>query len=116
MGGNASMMKLPRIRPMRLRLVKEPFDHPDYLFELKHDGFRTLVYLEHGECRLVSRNLKQLRFDSLKKALAKLKVKSAIIDGEIICVDSQGVSQFNQLLFRRSEPVLLFLTSSTRRL
>jgi hypothetical protein len=29
---------------MRLRLVKKPFDHPDYLFELKHDGFRTLVY------------------------------------------------------------------------
>lgn len=26
---------LPRIRPMRLRLVKEPFDHPDYIFELK---------------------------------------------------------------------------------
>ena len=24
---------------MRLRLVREPFDHPDYIFELKHDGF-----------------------------------------------------------------------------
>ena len=27
---------------MRLRLVREPFDHPDYIFELKHDGFRAL--------------------------------------------------------------------------
>ena len=36
---------LPKIRPMRLRQVKEPFDHPDYIFELKHDGFRALVYL-----------------------------------------------------------------------
>jgi hypothetical protein len=29
---------LPRVRPMRLRLVKKPFDDPDYAFELKHDG------------------------------------------------------------------------------
>jgi len=42
---------------MRLRLAKEPFDNPDFIFELKHDGFRTLAYVENGECRLVSRNL-----------------------------------------------------------
>ena len=47
---------------MRLRLVKEPFDNPDYIFELKHDGFRALAYIDAGECRLVSRNLKSLRF------------------------------------------------------
>ena len=35
---------LPRIRPMRLRLVKEPFDNPDYIFELKQDGFRATAY------------------------------------------------------------------------
>jgi bifunctional non-homologous end joining protein LigD len=45
---------------MRLRLVKEPFDNSDYIFELKHDGFRALAYLDAGECRLVSRNLKSL--------------------------------------------------------
>jgi hypothetical protein len=33
---------------MRLRLVREPFDHPDYIFELKHDGFRAIAYLQHG--------------------------------------------------------------------
>ena len=56
---------LPRIRPMRLRLVKEPLDHPDYLYELKHDGFRAVVYIEDGECKLVSRNMKLLRFARL---------------------------------------------------
>jgi ATP-dependent DNA ligase len=35
---------------MRLRLVKEPFDHPDYIFELKHDGFRAIVFIDNGEC------------------------------------------------------------------
>ena len=73
---------LPRIHPMRLRLVREPFDHPDYIFELKHDGFRAIAYLQHGECRLVSRNQRNLGFASLKKALAGLPVQTAILDGE----------------------------------
>jgi bifunctional non-homologous end joining protein LigD len=94
---------------MRLRLVKEPFDNPDYIFELKHDGFRAVVYLQNGECKLISRNLKNLRFESLKLALAKLAVKNAIIDGEICCLDERGVSQFNQLLNRKAEPVLYAL-------
>jgi len=91
---------------MRLRLVKEPFDNPEYIFELKHDGFRAVGYIDHGECKLVSRNLKHLRFKTLEKALATLPVQNAIIDGEIICVDSKGISQFNELLSRTAEPVL----------
>jgi hypothetical protein len=55
---------------MRLRLVKEPFDHPDYLYELKRDGFRAVVYIEDGECKLVSHNMKLLRFASLRDSLA----------------------------------------------
>jgi bifunctional non-homologous end joining protein LigD len=85
---------------MRLRLVKEPFDNPDYLFELKHDGFRAVVYIEDGQCKLVSRNMRLLKFDSLKNMLAGLPVRDAVIDGEIVCLDKRGVSQFNQLLFR----------------
>jgi ATP-dependent DNA ligase len=37
---------------MRLRLVKEPFNDPDYIFELKHDGFRATACIDEGECRL----------------------------------------------------------------
>lgn len=40
-------------RPMPLVRIPEPFDHPDWLFELKHDGFRALAYVEGH--RLVSR-------------------------------------------------------------
>jgi bifunctional non-homologous end joining protein LigD len=90
---------------MRLRLVREPFDHPDYIFELEHDGFRAIAYLQNGESKLVSRNQRNLGFETLKRSLAKLPVENAILDGEIICVDAQGVSQFNQLLSRKGEPV-----------
>jgi hypothetical protein len=34
---------------MRLRLVKQAFDHPDYIFELKHEGFRALVHIACDE-------------------------------------------------------------------
>jgi bifunctional non-homologous end joining protein LigD len=90
---------------MRLRLVRAPFDHPDYIFELKHDGFRAIAYLQKGESKLVSRNQRNLGFETLKRSLAALPVENAIIDGEVICVDAKGVSQFNQLLSRKGEPV-----------
>jgi ATP-dependent DNA ligase len=71
--------------------VREPFDHPDYIFELKHNGFRAIAYLRNGESKLVSRNQRNLGFESLKKALAKLPADNAIIDGEIVCLASGGL-------------------------
>jgi ATP-dependent DNA ligase len=45
-----------RHRPMPLVRIPEPFDHSDWLFELKHDGFRALAYVEGHRCRLVARS------------------------------------------------------------
>jgi bifunctional non-homologous end joining protein LigD len=68
---------LPRIQPMRLTKIAKAFDDPDYLFELKHDGFRAIAYIEAGECKLVSRNLKHFKsFESLRKSLDKLPVQN----------------------------------------
>jgi len=67
---------------------------------------RAVVYLESGECKIVSRNQRNLGFTTLKKALAKLPAQNAILDGEIICVDARGVSRFNELLGRKGDPVL----------
>src|SRR5208283_2592816 len=90
---------------MRLQRIAKPFDNPDYIFELKHDGFRAIAYIENGECKLVSRNLNQFKFVLLRRSLSKLPVKSAILDGEVVCLDDKGVSQFNHLLGRRQSPV-----------
>ncbi len=56
---------LPRIRPMRLRIAK-PFNDPEYIFELKHDGFRALAYIEEGNCKLVSRNSNSARVNDFE--------------------------------------------------
>jgi bifunctional non-homologous end joining protein LigD len=91
---------------MRVRRIPDAFDDPEFVFELKHDGFRLAVYVEDGQCWLVSRNQKNLKFESLKKELAKLPVKSAVLDGEVICLDRNGVSRFNALLKSNVEPIL----------
>jgi bifunctional non-homologous end joining protein LigD len=94
------------LRPMPLKRHHKPFLHPDWLFELKHDGFRALAFVQNGRCRLVSRNGNEFQsFDVLTKALPhELKAETAVLDGEIVCLDGQGKSQFNELLFRRGEP------------
>ena len=46
----------PIITPQPLQLLREPFDHADWLFELKYDGFRALAYIDNDSCRLISRN------------------------------------------------------------
>jgi bifunctional non-homologous end joining protein LigD len=93
---------------MRLRLVKQPFDDPDYIFELKHDGFRAVAYIDQDGCRLVSRNLKSLSFKSLRASLGTMDVTNAILDGEIIVLNKDGVSQFNSLLSHKGENVAVF--------
>jgi len=40
---------------MTLTRRAQPFSHPDWLFEIKHDGFRALPHLQAGKCQLVSR-------------------------------------------------------------
>ena len=97
---------LPEIQPAKLAKCLAAFDDPDCIFELKHDGFRSLAYLENGQCRLISRRRNTYKsFEVLREALSGLKAHSAILDGEIVALDSSGVSQFKELLYRRGRAV-----------
>ena len=49
------MPPLPKIAPIRLIERAAPFDDPNCIFELKYDGFRAVVYFEHGAAKRVSR-------------------------------------------------------------
>jgi bifunctional non-homologous end joining protein LigD len=93
---------LPVVSPIAPIRIRTPFDHDDFVFELKHDGFRAVAYIENGSCRLISRKHIQYKsFTRLSAALAELPVKNAILDGEIVCLDQDGRSQFLQLMRRR---------------
>jgi hypothetical protein len=97
---------LPEIQPAKLAKCLAAFDDADGLFELKHDGFRSLAYVEEGHCRLVSRRRNTYKsFEVLREALSGLRAQSAILDGEIVALDSGGASQFKELLYRRGRAV-----------
>jgi bifunctional non-homologous end joining protein LigD len=90
---------------MRLSRRPEPFNHPDWLFELKLDGFRALAFMEDGNCELVSRNGNTFAsFRDLASQLpAGFRGDNGILDGEIVCLDGDGYPQFEDLMFRRGE-------------
>ena len=96
----------PTFQPLTLGRAPAPFSHPDWLFEVKWDGFRSLVRIEQGKCRLISRNGNDFKsFRALNESLlAELNVQSAVLDGEIVCLNDAGKTEFRDLLFRRGEP------------
>jgi bifunctional non-homologous end joining protein LigD len=99
-------VRLPQFQPLPLDRARAPFSHPDWIFEIKWDGFRSLVYSDETGVRLVSRNGNTFKsFPGLCEGLARdLRGRRCVLDGEIVCLDSHGKPQFRDLLFRRAEP------------
>ena len=77
--------------------IDDPFDGPDWLFEIKWDGYRAVAFIENGNVRLVSRNQNELtaRYPELKNLPSFVKAKSAILDGEVVALDEQGRASFS---------------------
>jgi bifunctional non-homologous end joining protein LigD len=73
-------------QPMPLSRKPAPFDHPEWVFELKYDGFRSLAVIHDGRCELISRNGHPFSFDSLRKNLTVPCSGRTVLDGEIVCV------------------------------
>src|SRR3974377_56845 len=74
---------------------REAFDHPNSLFELKWDGFRTLAHVPGGGSKLVS----ELPPPPLRRAPAlEVNADDAILDGEIVKLDADGRPQFYDLM------------------
>jgi bifunctional non-homologous end joining protein LigD len=87
------------VSPQLATLVKEAPTGDEWLHELKFDGYRLLCHLERGHVRLWTRNRKDWtdKFRGVVKALQALRVKSAILDAEIVAMDSSGRSSFQML-------------------
>jgi bifunctional non-homologous end joining protein LigD len=86
--------------PMLATLVGEPPSNDrDWVWELKYDGFRALTAITGGDMAMWSRNELDLipRFPEVAKAVAKLKVKDVVFDGEIVALDEKGVPRFQLL-------------------
>ncbi len=92
------------IKPMLATLVKEPFDNDEWIYEVKWDGYRALAFLNNGQVSIKSRNEKSFdeKFYAIHMELEKWKI-NAVVDGEIIVANKEGMADFGQLQNWRSE-------------
>lgn len=96
---DAPITPMPKaILPMHATVIKEPFDHPDWIFEVKWDGYRAVAEIRDGAVSLYSRNGISFnkKFSPVAESLRKFGF-DAVLDGEIVMVDDQGRSDFQML-------------------
>jgi bifunctional non-homologous end joining protein LigD len=77
----------------------------DWLHEIKHDGFRMMACRDGAGVRLLTRNGHDWtdRFPLIVEALASLRIKSCLIDGEAVACDGDGFPVFDRLRYRRDD-------------
>ncbi len=85
------------IHPMLATSIEKPFDDPEWLFEIKWDGYRAVSFIQDGTVRLVSRNQNDLtgEFPELRNLSKLIKAKNAVLDGEVVALDEQGRASFS---------------------
>lgn len=98
-----------KVEPMLAVLSSTLPQGSDWLYEVKWDGYRSLCFIDKGKVRMMSRrgNPMDAQFPEIARALSQsIKAGSAIIDGEIVAFDENGVPSFqllqNHFGFRRS--------------
>ncbi len=95
--GKATKIK-SYIKPMLATLSKQPFNDKDWLYEIKWDGYRAIVEINKKEIKFYSRNGIDFteRFPVIYNALQKIE-HTCILDGEVVLLNSKGLSDFQKL-------------------
>ncbi len=97
-----SLKKVPmprEFKPELATLVTAAPKGDDWIHEVKLDGYRILAFLKNGEVRLVSRNGLDwtAKFEQVAESVAQLPITEAILDGEVVILDKNGISDFAAL-------------------
>ena len=92
------------IEPMLATLVTQPFDSPDWLFEVKWDGYRVQAIVNDGDVKTFTRNGNDAGhyFPGLLSPVTWLGATSAVLDGEVVALDPDGAPVFELLQQRIS--------------
>ena len=74
-------------------------DETGWTFEMKWDGVRTIVYLAGGQVRLVSRKGRDdtAAYFDVVPDLRRIDAETAVLDGEVVVLDSTGKPSFGLL-------------------
>ena len=96
----AKPAEMPKqVTPMLATLAEKVPEGGDWVYEIKWDGFRGLCYLSNGGLRIESRNAHPLdkQFPELEELKSAVAADTAIIDGEIVAFDKDGLPSFGLL-------------------
>jgi len=96
----APMPQMPRgVPPTLAQLQEHAFSNPDWIFEIKWDGVRAIAEIDNGKTTLWARSGRDVtrEYPEFKDLASHLRVKRAILDGEIATIDEQGRSNFQKL-------------------
>ena len=87
------------VPPQLATLVDKPPAGDEWLHELKFDGYRLLGHFENGQVRFWTRNQNDwtAKFPAIGKALKALRLKTVILDGEVVALDASGRASFQRL-------------------
>ena len=87
-----------------LATLIEPFDQEGWLYEIKWDGYRAIAMMNKKSFDLVSRNAKSFneKFYPVYNAIQEWGIH-AVVDGEIVVLNDNGVPDFSSLQNWRSE-------------
>jgi len=87
------------IPPMKATLATGPFTDPDWLFEIKWDGYRVEAVVRDGRAKLWTRRRQDasVYFPDLAAATGWIEADEAIVDGEVVALDEQGRPRFSLL-------------------
>jgi bifunctional non-homologous end joining protein LigD len=100
-------MPLPRgfVPPCLPTKAPQPPTGALWLHEIKHDGFRVIARKHPTRVKLYSRPGNDLtdRFSLIVEALARLRARSCMIDGEAVCCGDDGVPSFDRIRYRRHD-------------
>ncbi|WP_210324602.1 non-homologous end-joining DNA ligase [Chelatococcus reniformis] len=87
------------IDPALAKLVDKIPTGPDWAHEIKWDGYRLCCQVVDGKATIWTRRGHDWtdRFPGIAAEVAKLRVRSAIVDGEAVILDERGISHFGDL-------------------
>ena len=99
----------PPLQPCLPRPAKEPPIGPDWIHEIKHDGFRILARRTAKRVWLFTRHGTDFtaRYPKIAAALKDLPVSSCVLDGEAIVVNANGLSVFDLIRYRQHDHAAL---------
>jgi bifunctional non-homologous end joining protein LigD len=84
---------------------------PDWVHEIKHDGYRLMARRDSVGIRLLTRNGHDWadRYPAIVEAVKALRARSCLLDGEAVVCDANGLAVFERLRYQRGgRDVLLF--------